>query len=209
MPYLSDKKSVWKLVYITENSIIVENGSIGYEIFVPLSVAGRIGQIGNEVKIYTYMYIREDLLQLFGFIEKDELDLFKLLITVSGIGPKGALGILGSMSADDLRFAVLADDVKTISKAPGIGTKTAGKLILELKDKLKLKNVVDDSFEKGSGERGFGNSDDTSVQMVSDAISALAALGYSPSDAMKAVKSVASGTYSTVEELLKLSLKRI
>lgn len=200
---------VGKLVYITENSIVVENGGIGYEIFVPLSVAGRAGQIGSEVKIYTYMYVREDLLQLFGFIEKDELDLFKLLITVSGIGPKGALGILGAMSADDLRFAVLADDAKTIAKAPGIGAKTAGKLIIELKDKLKLRDVVEDAFVKGNSEGSIASSGDAALQMVSDAVAALAALGYSPSDAMKAVKSVESGTYSTVEELLKLSLKKI
>lgn len=191
-----------KLVCVTENSIIVENGGIGYEILVPLSVINRTLQTGNEIKIYTYMYIREDLLQLFGFMEKDELEIFKLLITVSGIGPKGALGILGAISVDDLKFAVLSDDAKAISKAPGIGAKTARKLIIELKDKLKFKDMTD-VMEQSIPTDTF------SGQMVSDAVAALTALGYMPVDAMRAVKSVESGTYSTVEELLKLSLKRI
>ncbi len=135
------------LVSITENSIIVENGGIGYEIFVSLSVMDRIGQTGSGIKIYTYMYVREDLIQLFGFMDQDGLEVFKLLITVSGIGPKGALGILSVMDTDSLRFAVLADDAKTIAKAPGIGLKTAGKLILELKDKLKLKDIAENTLE--------------------------------------------------------------
>lgn len=200
---------VGKLSGITENSIVVENSGIGYEIFVPLSVVCRVGQIGNEIKIYTYMHIREDLLQLFGFLEKDELDVFKLLITVSGIGPKGALGILGTMSADDLRFAVVTGDAKTIAKAPGIGAKTAGKLILELKDKLKLKDTIDEVSGHDISGQAFLNSGDDTKQMVSDAVAALVALGYLPADAMRAVKSVEVDTYSTVEELLKFSLKKI
>lgn len=198
---------IGKLAGVTQSSIIVENGGIGYEILVPLSVIDRVGQVGNEIKIYTYMHVREDLLQLFGFMEKDELDVFKLLITVSGIGPKGALGILGSMGVDDLRFAVLTGDSKTIAKAPGIGAKTAGKLILELRDKLKFNDVKDTNQDISAN--ALPNSNDDSKQMISDAVAALSALGYLPTDAMKAVKSVEVGTYSTVEELLKLSLKRI
>lgn len=198
---------IGKLAGVTQSSIIVENGGIGYEILVPLSVIDRVGQVGNEIKIYTYMHVREDLLQLFGFMEKDELDVFKLLITVSGIGPKGALGILGSMGVDDLRFAVLTGDSKTIAKAPGIGAKTAGKLILELRDKLKFNDVKDTNQDISANV--LPNSNDNSKQMISDAVAALSALGYLPTDAMKAVKSVEVGTYSTVEELLKLSLKRI
>ena len=136
-----------KLAGITENSIIVENGGIGYEIFVPATDTGSLWQTGQEVKVYTYLHVREDLVQLFGFMDKDTLDLFKMLITVSGIGPKGALGILGATGADSLRFAVLADDAKTIAKAPGIGLKTAGRLILELKDKLKVKEVAEGEFK--------------------------------------------------------------
>lgn len=198
-----------ELAEITENSIVVENGGIGYEIFVPMSLIDRIGKIGSTVKIYTYMHVREDLLQLFGFFGKDELEVFKLLITVSGIGPKGALGILSAMTADDLRFAVLSDDVKTISKAPGIGAKTAGKLVLELKDKLKLKDVIEDALERGEAKNGSSDLNNGDRKMISDAVEALTALGYSSADAMRAVRGVESGTYTTVEELLKLSLKNM
>ncbi|MFG6349376.1 MAG: Holliday junction branch migration protein RuvA [Lachnospiraceae bacterium] len=195
-----------KLAGITENSIIVENGGIGYEIFVPVTDTGSLWQTGKEVKVYTYLHVREDLVQLFGFMDKDALDLFKMLITVSGIGPKGALGILGAMGADSLRFAVLADDAKTIAKAPGIGLKTAGKLILELKDKLKVKEVTEAALARGEERAADGSSN---MQMVSDAAEALAALGYPPAEALKAARAVDTGTYTTVEELLKLSLKNL
>ena len=128
---------------VSENQIVVENQGIGFEIMVPLSVVSALPQTGNDVKIYTYMYVREDCQQLFGFLTKDELAMFKLLITVSGIGPKGALGILSVMDADALRFAILADDAVSIAKAPGIGKKTAGKLILELKDKMDFEQAVE------------------------------------------------------------------
>ena len=121
-----------RLEEVMDGAIIVDNNGIGYEILVPASVIGSLPSKGNEVKIYTYMNVREDLLQLFGFMTRDDLEVFKMLITVSGIGPKGALGILGVMSADDIRFAVMSEDAKTISKAPGIGAKTARKLIIEL-----------------------------------------------------------------------------
>jgi len=200
-----------KVVDVTQNSIIVENNGIGYEIFVPLSVIDRAGQAGNEIKIYTYMHVREDLLQLFGFLDKDGLEVFKLLITVSGIGPKGALGILGVMSASDLKFAVLAGDAKTISKAPGIGAKTAGKLILELKDKMRFEDIEEEL--SGGAVAGSvpasGSRSEAERQMISDAAEALAALGYSPAEALKAVRKAGAGTYSTVEELLKLGLKNI
>ena len=136
-----------KLDTVTEDYIIVENQGNGYEILVPGSVIQAMPQVGNEVKIYTYLYVREDVLQLYGFLTKDQLDMFKLLITVNGIGPKGALGILTVMDVDALRLAILSDDAKSIAKSPGIGAKTAGKLILELKDKMDLKE--DFMLDKG------------------------------------------------------------
>ena len=117
---------------VSEDKIIVENQNIGFEILVPGSVVSELPQVGNTVKIYTYTYVREDALQLYGFLTKDSMDMFKLLITVNGIGPKAALGILTAMDTDALRLAILSDDAKTIAKAPGIGPKTASKLILEL-----------------------------------------------------------------------------
>ncbi len=197
-----------ELVSVDDKSIIVDNHGIGYEMLVSGSVLDRLPGIGNEVKIYTYMYVREDILQLFGFLSKDDLEVFKLLITVSGIGPKGALGILSVMTADDIRFAVLADDAKTIAKAPGIGAKTASKLILELKDKLKIKDVIENALDRGE-EKALKETEGGDKKMVSEAVEALSALGYSPADAMRAVRAVDKDTYSTVEELLKLSLKHM
>ena len=129
---------------ITENSVIIETGGIGYEIFMTGEAIEQAARMEGKVKIHTYFQVREDAMQLYGFWHKDDLQVFRLLLSVNGIGPKAALGVLAGLSADELRFAVLSDDVKTLSRAPGIGKKTAQKLILELKDKLKL----EDAFEK-------------------------------------------------------------
>lgn len=194
-----------ELTDITEDTIVVENNGIGYEISVPFSVTDALPASGCEVKIYTYMYVREDAMKLYGFLTRDDLKVFKLLITVNGIGPKGALGILSAITPDDLRFAVLADDVKTISKAPGIGTKTAKKLILELKDKLKL----EDAFEERLSHTEEMQTGTVSENIRSEAVQALVALGYSNADALKAVRQVELTEDMTVEELLKKSLKFI
>ncbi|MDE5700149.1 MAG: Holliday junction branch migration protein RuvA, partial [Lachnospiraceae bacterium] len=123
---------------ITEDNLVLECNNIGYNIRIPLSVAQRLPGIGSTVKIYTYTSVREDAFQLFGFLSKDDLEIYKKLIAVNGIGPKGALSILSAMSADDLRFAILSGDAKAISKAPGIGNKSAERIILELRDKVHL-----------------------------------------------------------------------
>lgn len=194
-----------ELTDITEDTIVVENNGIGYEISVPFSVMDALPASGCEVKIYTYVYVREDAMKLYGFLTRDDLKVFKLLITVNGIGPKGALGILSAITPDDLRFAVLADDVKTISKAPGIGTKTAKKLILELKDKLKL----EDAFEERLSHTEEMQTGAVSENIRSEAVQALVALGYSNADALKAVRQVELTEDMTVEDLLKKSLKFI
>lgn len=194
-----------ELITFTETGIVVEANNIGYEINVPLSVMNELPNIGSEIKIYTYLYVREDAMKLYGFLTKDDLMVFKLLITVNGIGPKGALGILSTIAPDDLRFAVLSDDVKAISKAPGIGTKTAGKLILELKDKLKL----EDAFEKRLEKTESVGNNAVSSDIRGEAVMALTALGYSNTDAMKAVRQVSITDDMTVEDVLKLSLKFI
>lgn len=195
-----------KLVHIYENVIIVENNGIGYEIFVPVSVIGNMPLVGSEVMIYTYMHVREDALQLFGFLDRDTLEIFKLLITVSGIGPKGAIGVLGTLSADDIRYAVMAEDAKTIAKAPGIGAKTASKVVIELKDKLKMRDVAENISSEIDGQQSIFD-DGGSKQAVSDAIEALVSLGYSATEATKAVRKADADDDVTVEELLKLSLK--
>ncbi len=196
-----------KLDTVSENMVVVENGGIGFEIMVPLSVVSSLPQTGNEVKIYTYTYVREDALQLYGFLTRDELSMFRLLITVSGIGPKGALGILSVMDADALRFAILADDAKSISKAPGIGAKTASKLILELKDKMDFEEAVTHVLDQGQAEAAGGVSD--GGMAANDAIQALVALGYTSTEAVKAVKKVEVTADMTVEDILKAGLKNL
>ena len=129
---------------VGENRLVLEVNKIGYQILISGRDAADMPPVGEEVTIHTYLNVREDAMQLFGFLSEDDLEIYKLLISVNGIGPKAGLGILSTLSADDLRFAVLSDDVKAITKAPGIGAKTAQKLILELKDKLSL----EEAFEK-------------------------------------------------------------
>ena len=197
-----------RLVETAENIIVVECNGIGYQLLVPLSVIDSMPHCGNDVKIYTHMQVREDLLQLFGFLTRDDLEVFKLLISVSGVGPKAALSILGTITADELRYAVMADDAKTIAKTPGIGAKTAGKLVIELKDKLKYRDINDVMDVSGQNSVNV-SSKAADKSIISDAVEALVALGYSATDAMKAVRSVDASDYTTVEQLLKLSLKHM
>ena len=198
----------------TENAVILENNGIGYEIFMTGSSIEQVSRIDGEVKIHTYFQVREDAMQLYGFLSKDDLEMFRLLLNVNGIGPKAALGVLAGLTADELRFAVLSDDIKTISKAPGIGKKTAPKLkemgiltILELKDKLKL----EDAFEKKLAHEQEAAS--VSGFLIHDgrqeAAEALIALGYSSTDAMKAVRKVTDVSPDDVEALLKAALKQL
>ena len=120
---------------VSEDLIVVENNGIGYNIRISARMLDALPARGEQVKIYTYLYVKEDAFSLFGFPSRDELEMFKLLINVSGIGPKGGLAVLSVLSANDLRFAIVAEDAKTISKAPGIGSKTAKRLIIELMGK--------------------------------------------------------------------------
>ena len=192
------------LEYVGEDFIIIESNNIGYEIRIPLSVISHLPMIGNDIKIHTYLYVREDAMLLYGFITRDDLEVFKKLITVNGIGPKGALGILSTITPDELRFAIIADDVGTISKAPGIGKKTAQKLILDLKDKLKLKDYTDSVASEIDQVRTDSVSD-----IRNDAIGALVSLGYSSTEAVKVIRSVDMTQITTVEELIKAGLKKL
>lgn len=196
------------LAEVKEGEVVVENNGIGYAISVPVSVMEFLPSVGEELKVYTYFYVREDAMQLFGFLSQDDLQVFKLLITVNGIGPKVALGILGFMSAYDIRYAVMADDAKTIAKAPGIGPKTASKLILELKDKLTIEEVFGDIADTQNIIEDAESSDDMK-EIIQDAIEALVVLGYPKTDAARAVRSVELEEGTTVENLLKQSLKNL
>ena len=191
-------------VDMTENSVIVETGGIGYEIYMTGTDLSQI-HMGEEVKIHTYFNVREDAMQLYGFRSKDDLQMFKLLLGVNGVGPKAAVGVLAGITADELRFAILSDDVKTLSKAPGIGKKTAQKLILELKDKMKLEDAFEIKLahEQEKAAAGLGEVSDGRQE----AVVALVALGYSSTDALRAVRKVTDVAPDDVEGLLKAALK--
>ena len=191
----------------TENSVILETDSIGYEIFMTGPAIEETSRMQDKIKIYTYFHVREDAMQLYGFLSRDDLEMFRLLLNVNGIGPKAAMGVLAAITADELRFAVLSDDVKTISRAPGIGKKTAQKLILELKDKLKL----EDAFEKklDHQERNLSLADTSLRDSRQEAVEALTALGYSSTNALRAVRQVSEETGDDVEAILKAALKQL
>ena len=191
----------------TETSLILEAGGIGYEIFMTGAAIERAVRMDTPVKVHTYFHVREDAMQLYGFLSKDDLQMFRLLLGVNGIGPKAALGVLSGLTADELRFAVLSDDVKTLSRAPGIGKKTAQKLILELKDKLKL----EDAFEKklAHEQEAALLAGENVTDGSKEAVEALVALGYSSTDALRAVRKVTDVSPDDVEGILKAALKNL
>ena len=193
-----------ELAEINTDHIVIEAGGIGYQVFISLQTFDYLPSVGEDLKIYTYLYLREDAMILYGFLTKDDLELFKLLISVSGIGPKGGLAILSTLEADDLRFAILSGDAKSISKAPGVGGKTAQSVILELKDKLSL----EDAFEAKT-EHVQKNAAAAGGSVKNDAVMALTALGYSSTESLKAVSAVEITEDMDVEEVLKAALKHL
>lgn len=198
-----------ELTEIFNDMIVVESNGIGYNINVPTSVIEQISSIGNEVKIYTYLNVKEDECSLFGFLTRDDLNMFKMLISVNGIGPKVAVGALSNISSDDLRFAVLSDDVAAIKALPGIGPKTAQKLIIELKDKLKLDEVFESALARNA-QGSAAKTGSSSIMMIrNDAVEALVSLGYSGKDALKAVKAVEDIENKDSETVLKEALKNL
>ncbi|MCD8248424.1 MAG: Holliday junction branch migration protein RuvA [Lachnospiraceae bacterium] len=191
---------------IYEGGLVLDVNGVGYELLVPGQLLSTIGGTGRELKLYTYMQLREDAVVLFGFLTRDDLAMFKMLIGVSGVGPKAGLAIMSALGADELRFAVLADDAKKIAKTPGIGAKTAQKIILELKDRLDLEDALERKLgadvltpEAAAVEEG----------MLQDAVEALVALGYGSTEALKAVRAVELTEDMDVERLLREALRHI
>lgn len=185
---------------IRPDGIVLDHDGIGYEIGLPQSSLSQIrGQM--QLRVYTYLQVRDDSFSLFGFLKKEDLDLFKLLIGVSGIGPKGALSILGVLSSDQLRFAVAAGDDKTIAGAPGIGKKTAQRLILDLKDKIDFAQLLEDKVDAGSDPAAANDA-------RGEAILALNALGYSSTEALRAINDLDTSAMS-VEEIIRAGLKNL
>ena len=195
-----------ELCDIEEQKAIVDVNGVGYGIYMPQQALSLLPPMGQQVKIHTYLNIREDAMQLFGFLTKEDLNVFRLLIGVNGIGPKAGLNILSCLSPDELRFAVLSGDAKAISATPGIGKKTAEKLILELKDKLNIEDMLEHAAHGGDSEDLASGTDTASNTMQAEAVQALTALGYGSAESHRAVKK-SSPECSSVEDILKEALK--
>lgn len=188
-----------ELAEISENSIVIDTNGLGIEVFVPASVMQELPGIGEEVKIYTHFRVSEDAMSLYGFNSRQDLSMFEQLIGVSGIGPKGALSILSAMSPDDLRMAILSGDDKLIAQAPGIGPKTAQRVIVDLKDKVSALDVIGAEI-KG---KAVGINSETA-----EVIEALVNLGYARTEATRVVRSLA-GENMNAETLLKEALRAL
>ncbi len=181
--------------------IVIEAGGIGYRINTSLSTIEAAGQTGNEFKAFTHLYVREDIMCLYGFATQEELGMFELLLTVSGVGPKAALALLSAVSPSKFGLAVITDDTKTLTRAQGVGAKLAQRIILELKDKIKKEQLAMASgtgFDKAELPREGSR--------LSEAVSALMVLGYTPAEASKAVASVYSDELD-LETIIRNSLK--
>ena len=195
------------LTAIEEDVIVVEAGGVGMGIHVPLSVLDRLPGIGREVTVYTYFQVREDAMSLYGFLNRQDRDMFRQLIGVNGVGPKAALGILSTMTPDDLRMAIVTGDAKAISRAPGIGPKTAQRLILDLKDKISMEEMLGNLALPCDGGASAALGTASMGEAAKEAVQALVALGYSNMEANKAVKQGEVTETMTAEDVLKASLR--
>lgn len=186
---------------INSESVVVETSAgIGFELVCSTNTLRRLPDPGTEIKLLTYLYVREDIMMLYGFMDKRERETFINLIAVSGIGPKGAIAILSELTVNELCMAILSQDAKAISRANGIGGKTAQRVLIDLKDKIALEDM-------GGDEDYADTKQDESV--TTEAAMALTALGYSNMDALRAIKKVEGKDTMTVEQLIKAALKKI
>ena len=183
------------------NFIVVECGGVGFKCFTTLNTVKQIGKTGDTVNVYTYLAVREDAMDLYGFSSLAELDAFKLLITVSGIGPKAAVSILSELSPDKLAVCIASGDAKAITRAQGVGKKTAERVVLELKDKMGAIAVGDVSDAVSSAASVSANSDSA------EAVEALVALGYAQSDAAVVVGAMDKSL--SVDEMIRFGLKQL
>lgn len=192
-----------RLEEIGEDYLILEVNDIGYLVKVPARVLQELTGIGTVIKLHTYTYVREDTLALYGFLTREDLSLFQLLLGVSGVGPKGSLGMLSLFSAYQLQLAILSQDTKTLAKAPGIGIKTAQRILIDLKGKFSLESTLE------AENLAVQPNHDTNAQARNDAIEALTALGYSASESLKAVSSITISAEMDSEAILKAALKKL
>ncbi len=190
-----------ELVYIGESNIIVDNNGIGYSISVSASTVYKLPHINSEIKIFTFMDVKEGGIQLYGFVSKEELDMFALLITVGGVGPKGALALLGELSPSDIVLAISSQDKNTLSVGKGIGKKTAERIILDLKDKVSGISVSSDMGSVSAVTSGYSDE-------KNDAIAGLVSLGFTRSEAARAVEAVYSEGMDS-GKIISAALKRM
>lgn len=191
---------------ITEDNAVVDVGGVGINIRISADTAGRLPGIGEAVKLYTYTSVREDAFVLYGFLSRNELHMFRQVITVSGIGPKGGLAILSALDVDSLRYAIMSGDTKAISKAPGIGARTAQRLILELKDKITIDDaLIDREIAATAGENPLS----MDHPAKKEAVDALTALGYGQAESVRAVSAVEHAESLDSSAILKAALKHL
>lgn len=189
----------------TEDYVVVDVGGFGIGVNISADTAAKLPREGEYIKLYTYTMVREDAFKLYGFLTKNDLDIFKKCITVNGIGPKGALAILSVMDADSLRYAILSGDTKAISKAPGIGVRTAERLILDLKDKIKFDDaLIGIEVAKTASENAIPD-----TFQKKEAVEALVSLGYGQTESIKAVNSIENIEDLDAGAVLKLALKKM
>ncbi len=195
------------LTEVMEDAVTVESMGIGWKLMVPTSVLDRLPGIGGEVKIYTSFQVREEDMTLYGFLTRQDRQMFEMLLMVNGVGPKAAMGVLSTFRADDLRVAIVSEDSKAIAKAPGIGPKTAKRVILDLKDRIKLDDFLPGGMDGARGTRGIEEAGAGMDAAEKEAAEALLALGYSASEAAKAVRHVTVSPGMTSEDVLRQSLR--
>ena len=197
---------------VTVDNAVIDVNGFGINVRISADTASRLPGIGEQVRLYTYTYVKEDAFLLYGFLSRSDLEMFKLCITVSGIGPKGALAILSVMDADSLRFAIMSGDAKAISKAPGVGTRTAQRLILELKDKISIDDtLITREIAAGGGAEGILTAGSLHIdsEKKKEAVEALVALGYGQAESLKAVNAIEDVETLDSGAILKAALKKL
>lgn len=198
------------LMEIDGDTIVIETGQVGLAVRVPLSLLDELPRIGEEVQVYTYFQVREDAMSLYGFLTRQDREMFRQLLGVNGVGPKGALGILSALRPDDLRMAIISGDAKAISRAPGIGVKTAQRVILDLKDKVSPDDLLGGFAEAGlRDDAGTAGLPGGAQDAAREAVQALVALGYSNMEAARAVRQAEVTEDMTAEDVLKASLRHL
>ena len=183
------------------NYIVVENNGIGYKIFMSKNAIGRAGEISENIKVYTHYHVREDEISLYGFLTNEELKMFELLLSVSGVGAKSAISMLSNISPSEFAVSIVNNDITKLTKVPGIGKKSAQRIVLELKDKLKAEQ------ELMKGEEANTNSEESDYNGdVEEAISALQILGYNRKDVQKVLTKFDYKSMS-IEDIIRKGLK--